>query len=370
MTTLGANVTLVPESVVYGETLDDYTLQVDYNIPLNYRADQVPRLGDSYPGDTAPWGYIVIETGSAVSRRSPDQGAYLAAVKYAKPKIPFDSGMAGLYETHRRFDTGRLERRMGTRVFLAADADAETLAQSSLPEWKPMAETGAWAAALLREKQIERNWRVGLARITALYDSYAPIGEIVPINKGILEADATAVMMWNKDVVPGTTRRIDEIYWEDDVRKCWVRVTGNNGWPLVRGDLRIRATLNASNLAAVKTLVGTVNSNDCPNILGAADGTLWFKTFSLRQRKRGEGLRYDCIMGLAYDPLGWDAETLAQLQKYEVREQAVLDNDGNAIEGEFQRMGSWIPDDPDAEPTKVPIPGNTASFALLDGYLA
>jgi len=374
--TLGANVKLVPENVIYGETLEDYTITADYNLPPAKRTAQVPALGDAYPGDrylaaqTAPWGYIVIETGSATSHRTPDQGAYTTRVQYAKPKVPFTSGVTGLYEVARRPETGRRGRRMGIRVFLAAEADAEAIADASLPELVPMAASGNWQYALLREKQIEHRWRVGIAKITAVYDSYAPIGDVIYVNKGILEADATAVMMWNREVVPGTTRRIDEIYFDaadSNVPKQWVRVAGNNGWPLVKANLRIRAVLTSSNLAAIKGLVGTVNSDACPNILNAGAGTLWFDKFSMRQRQRGQSTLYDCIIGLAADPLGWDSRTLAQLQKYEVRQAPVLTVAG-VDTGQKISRGSWVPNS-GADPTKMPIPGNTANFSILNGYL-
>ena len=154
MTALGANVSLVPQSLVYGETLEDYTLQVDYNVPLAYRADQTPQLGDSYPGDTAPWDYIVVETQWGTSMRRPDQGAQIVTVKYAKPKIPFTSGIDGLKETYRKFETGHLSRFMGTRIFLVADAAVEAIVAASLPETTPMAADGPWAAALLRRIQL------------------------------------------------------------------------------------------------------------------------------------------------------------------------------------------------------------------------
>ena len=383
MTTLGANVTLIDHSIVYGETLEDYTIQVDYALPLTYRTAQVPALGDSYPGDTAPWGYTVInhesfktmERGGGnlrerydlklIDTRKVALGPYVTRVTYAKPKVPFDSGITGLYEVARRPETGRRGRRMGIRVFLAAEADAEAIADASLPELVPMAASGNWQYALLREKQIEHRWRVGIAKITAVYDSYAPIGDVIFVNKGILEADASAVMMWNRDVVPGTTRRIDEIYWDGAVRKSWVRVAGNNGWPLVKADLRIRAVLTSSNLASIRGLVGKINSNACPNILSAGAGTLWFDKFSMRQRQRGQSTLYDCIIGLAAEPLGWDAVTLAQLQKYDIRQEVVYAADGTTALSKHN-VGSWIP--VSTGTTKMPI-GNTANFGILNGYL-
>ena len=368
---LGANVKLIPESVIFGETLEDDILTCDYDLPISKRAAQTPKVGDAYPGDrylaaqTAPWGYTVLETGAMTSRKSPNQGAYITGVKYAKPKIPFTSGVTGLYEVARRPETGRRGRRMGIRVFLAAEADAEAIADASLPELVPMAASGNWQYALLREKQIEHRWRVGIAKITAVYDSYAPIGDVIYVNKGILEADASAVMMWNRDVVPGTTRRIDEIYWDGAVRKSWVRVAGNNGWPLVKADLRIRAVLTSSNLASIRGLVGKINSNACPNILSAGAGTLWFDKFSMRQRQRGQSTLYDCIIGLAAEPLGWDAVTLAQLQKYDIRQEVVYAADGTTALSKHN-VGSWIP--VSTGTTKMPI-GNTANFGILNGYL-
>ena len=388
MTTLGANVSLIEHSIVYGQTLEDYTIQVDYALPLTYRAAQIPSLGDSYPGDTAPWGYIVVghdsfktlERGGGnlrerydlklIDTRTVALGPYVTRVMYAKPKIPYDSGITGLKEVARRLDTGRLGRRTGLRVFLAAEADADSIADASLPELTPMFAAGNWQYALLREKQIEHRWRVGITKITAVYDTYAPIGEVIYVNKGILEADSVAVMMWNRDAVPGTGtpgKRIDQIYWDLDVRKQWVRVKGNNGWPLVRADYRIRAVLTTSNLATVNSLVGKVNSNACPNIVDAAAETLWFNKFSMRQRKRGEGNLFDCLIYLAHEPDGWDSATLAQLQEYVIREQKVKDNAGAEIAGARHRTGSWTA--VAGDPTKMPIE-NTASFSILNSYLS
>ena len=373
--TLGANVKLIPASIVYGETLEDDTITVDYNLPIVKRAAQTPVLGDPYPGDayvsaqTAPWGYTVVETGSLTSQKSPDQGAYITAVVYAKPKVPFASGMTGLYEVARQSETGRRGRYLGVRVFLAADGQAESLAEQHLAEKTAMTASGNWQYALLREKKIERRWRVGIAKITATYDTYAPIGEIIVVNKGILEADATAVMMANRAKVPNTQYRIDEIYWEDGVRKKWVVVQGNNAWPLVRADFRIRAVMTTSYLNTVKALVGLVNKYACSHICSAPEGTLWFNKFFMRQRQRGQSTLYDCLIYLAYDPLGWDAETLAQLQKFDIREEKVKDNDGAEISGARHRTGSWIPNS-NADPTKIPLPSGTASFAALNGLLS
>ena len=376
MTTLGANVSPVPESVAHSETLEDYILTCDYNLPPAYRAAQTPQLGDSYPGDdnleaqTAPWGYIVVETGAATSRRSPDQGAYLTGVKYAKVKTPYDSGIEDLRETYRKPETGRLGRRMGTRIFLAADNDAETIAAASLTEGTPMTTAGPWSAALLRTNAIERRWRVGLAKITTVYDSRAPIGELIVINKGILEADASTVMMWNNEVVPDTTRRIGEIYFDaddDNVPKCWIKVKGNNGWPLVRANFRIHALLDSSNLIAAIPLVGAVNSNPCPRIPGGDVGKLWCNAFRMRQRKWGTGRLYDVVIGLAYDPDGWDAQNLAQLHEFDPREAPAKTAAGVATD-EMVKRGSWVP--VSTATTKMPISGNTASFALFDGYLS
>ena len=364
----GPNVQLIPESVVTGETLTDDTITVDYNLPPNKRAAQTPRLGDPYPGDTSPWGFCVIETGSFTTPRGVDRGAYLTGVKYGRPKVPFTSGITGLYEVERKFETGRLGRYLGTRVFLLADDGAETLAESALPEGKPMQASGLWKDALLRQKEVERRWRYGIARVTAQYDTYSEWGEFEHVGKGILEADMTAVMQWNRDNVPGTDYRIDEIYVVGGVRKQWVRVKGNNAWPLVKANLRIRVLLNDSNLVAVKARAGCTNTDDCPNILGAKAGQLWFNNFQMRQRKRGEGRLYDALIGLAADPDGWDSQTQAQLQKFWIQEEVAHNAAGAELGGPFERTGSWIPDSA-AEPTKMPLSGATASFALFNGYL-
>ena len=365
---LGENTKLVPENIVYGETLEDYTLTVDYNLPPAKRAAQVPALGDPYPGDrytaaqTAPWGYIVVQHDSATSHRTPDQGAYTTRVVYAKPKVPFASGITGLYEVYRRPETGRKGRYMGRRVFLAADANAESLALANLAELTPMFETGNWRYALLREKQIEHNWRVGIARIECVYDSYAEMGEVVHVNKGVLEIADSAEMVWNRCVVPGTKHRIDEIYWGDDgIRRQWVRVKGNNGWPLVTAASRIRAILTAPYCLSVRALVGHINKDNCPN-MSAAAGTLWFKGMDTHVRPNSASTLYDALLYIAHNPAGWQSETVAELQKYKIVKEEVEDS------GEKVPTGSWVPDT-GTDTVEIPPVEIEADFYEVDALL-
>lgn len=367
MTALGENVKLVAGSEVYGETLTDYTLQVDYELPLGKRAAEVPALGDSYPDEDAPWDYIVVETGSFTSGRGPARGAYLTGVKYAKVKTPYTSGISGLREAYQKFETGRRGRRMGTRIFYAADADAEGLVAASLVEGTPMGTSGGWAAALLRETTLERRWRVGLARITAVYDSYAESGELEPTGRGILEADIAAVRMWN-------TFKVDDhpvgVPFKDDAsetRRRWAIIEGANAWPYVRAQLRIKVLLNTSQLKALAPLVGRVNSSACPKILGAGKHALWFNDLTLRQRKRAEGRRYDTIVYLMLDSAGWDAKTIAQLQEYRIDQTKVFEDDGETDTKQWQRMGVWVP--VEGTDTEELLGMTAASFGVINAYL-
>ena len=369
MTALGANVKLVPGSEVYTQTLEDDILEVDYELPLDYHEDEVPALGDSYPGQTAPWDYIVVQTGSFTSRSGPARGAYLTGVKYARAKTPYDSGIDGLREMHRRFETGRLGRYMGTRIFLAADADAENIVAAALPEGTRMTTNNAWAAALLREKQIEKRWRVGLTKITAVYDTYTEWGgggEVLHPGKGILEYDATATRMWNlnKQDVAG---HIIGVPFKDDDHEWnrWVVIKGSNAWPLVTAQLRIRVLLGESGHNALAPLTGKVNSGACPKIIRAGAHTLWFNKLYSRQRPGGGNL-YECAIYLKYDPEGWDTESEAQLQKFQVDEVPVLED--GVDNGQKQRVGDWLPV---ANTATVPFKGwKEASFAVINGYLA
>lgn len=279
-------------------------------------------------------------------------------------------------EIERKPLTGRKGRHLGTRTFLCVDSVAEALAESMFPELTPMAATGNWQYALLREKQVERRWRVGLAKITCQYDSYAPIGETIVINKGILECEASTIVLWNNDVVPDTDPavRIDQVYYKDvegkgRVPMKWVKVLGNNGKPLTRAIFQIRALLDTSNLNAVRALVGLINSNTCTNIFGVTAGKLWFNRFNFYQRKWGTGLLFDCIMGLAYDPAGWDTRTQVQLQKYDIERSIISKVDGTPSEQSIT-TAFWMPDNPTGALTDMPFTDSRVSFALLDGYLA
>jgi hypothetical protein len=373
---LGANCKLIPESLVYSETLEDYIITAEYNLPANKREAQTPALGDSFPDNEAPWGYIVVSTDWGTPMRRPDQGAQTVTVKFSKPKIPFTSGITGLYEVHRNLATGYRGRVMGTRVFLAADAAAEGLAEAHLPEGTGMAASGTWAAAPLREKAIERRWRVGLARITAIYDSEGDWGLLEQTGKGILEADAAAVEMWNNaaglgEDKEGTEIRVGMSFFteaEPNLEKCWVVVRGNNAWPLVRAQLRIRVLLTESQLAALAPLVGTINSNACPHVLsGAAERTLWFNKLGLRQRNRAAGTRYDTTVYLKYDPDKWDAATEVELQEFDVVRTPVKE-DGAAVEGVSHPIGAWVP--VGGVDHKQILPSREAAYGIIDSYLA
>ncbi len=376
MAELGANVSLVPESVAHRETLEDDIITCDYNLPPAYREAEVPVLGDAYPDDTAPWGYIVTHTGSATSRKSPDQGAYITGVEYRQVKTPFASGIDGLREAYRKFRTGRRGRRMGTRIFYAADADAEALVEDSLPEGLPMAEGGQWVGALLRETILEQRWRVGLAKITAIYDTYAEHGDLEPTGRGILEADAAAVRMWNNfkvEVGEDETREehVVNVPFKDDeseTRRRWAVIEGANAWPYVRAQLRIKALLTESQLNALAPLVGKVNDDTCLAILNAPKHTLWFNQLTMRQRQRSEGRRYDTIVYLMLDPLGWDAKTIAELQEYRVEETPVFEADGETDTERKQRIGVWVP--VANTPTKKLLGWVEDDFDIINGYLA
>jgi len=371
MTAHGANVKLVPDSVDYDETLEDYIIQAEYSLPSLKRAAQTPALGDAFPDDAdgAPWGYIITEQHWGLSSRRPAQGARILAVRYAKVKTPFTSGITGLREAYRKFETGRRGRRMGTRIFYAEDTDAGGLIEGSLPEGLPMAESGQWAAALLRETILEQRWRAGLAKITAVYDTYAEHGELEPTGRGILEADVSAVRMWNNFTIPGTDY-VANVPFKDSAsktRRRWTIIEGANAWPYVRAQLRIKVVLTTSQLNMLAPLVGKVNSAGCGHILNAPPRTLWFNDISMRQRKRAEGKRYDTIVYLMLEPLGWDEKTLAELQEYRVDQTKVYEEDGKTDTKLWQRMGVWVPVD-DVEHKKL-LGSTEGDFGVIDRYL-
>ena len=371
MTAHGANVKLVPDSVDYDETLEDYIIQAEYSLPSLKRAAQTPALGDAFPDDAdgAPWGYIITEQHWGLSSRRPAQGARILAVRYAKVKTPFTSGITGLREAYRKFETGRRGRRMGTRIFYAADTDAGGLIESALPEGLAMAEGGQWAGALLRETILEQRWRVGLARITAVYDTYAEQGELEPTGRGILEADISATRMWNTQAVDETGEKIGVPFIDTTTgqRRSWVVIKGSNAWPFITADLRIKVTLTTSQLNVLAPLCGKVNSNPCPAILGSAGKVLWFEDLVLRQRQRAAGRRYDTTIYLKYNALGWDTLTEAQLQYYKVSEVKVFDEDGVDTKKK-QRTATWETV-ADTE-TKKLLGWTEGNFGVINGYLA
>ncbi|MBE3039219.1 MAG: hypothetical protein IMZ62_10460 [Chloroflexi bacterium] len=360
MATLGANVTPVPHTIQYAETLEDDLLRQDFAIPLNYRPEQVPQLGDSYPGDTAPWGYIVIEVGSLRPSGGKHSDAYTTTVQYAKPKIPFTSGIDNVKEVKRLKRTGRRGRFMGERVFLTVDSQADTLAETHLKEGTPMETSGVYNKALLREKEIERRWRVGLARITCQYDTYEEWGgSPLYIGQGILEGHADIGERELYDFKIDGTYKLDEPFLVgtgvDAIFKEWQLVKGMGLYPYPRGVYSIRVTLDTNLLASVMALVGKTNSDACPKILSAPADTLWFNDFDFTQHQYGTGKLYDFVAALAYEPDGWDHANVAQ------RKRLVIDSNTN--------VAGWILDT-SAGNTKDFTPLTSASFSLLNGFLA
>jgi len=368
---LGENVKLIPESVVYGESLEDDLITVDYNLPIGKRAAQTPKVGDPYPGDrylaaqTAPWGYTVLETGSLTSRKSPDQGAYITGVQYAKPKVPYDSGISGLYEVYRKFETGRMGRRYGTRVFLVADANAESAAESAIPVLMPMMPSGAWSVAPLREKTIERRWRVGIAKITCIFDTVSETSELIVLNKGILECDSSVLMRPVRIDLNG--KEIGIPYKDGNVWKEWRVVKGDKSWPFPKPQPTIHALLDSSNLNAVTAIFGKFNSDACPHILGVSAGKLWFDKLWFRQRRWGSGLIYDVRMGMSVNWDGWDEETKVRLHKYISLENPLYKADSTTDTGQKKHIGFW--EATGASDENV-LPHAKVSFALLNSYLS
>ena len=376
MTTLGNHVTLVNESVVYGETAEDDTIQCDYAIPDDYRAAEKPRLGDSYPGDTAPWGYIVVETGSFTAPRDNDRGGFITGVKYARAKVPFESGINGVHEIARRKRTGRLGRRMGTRVFLVADSNADALAELNFPELTPMEKVGDWTPALLREKEIERRWRVGIAKITALYDTYAQMGEVLTLGNGVLECDAHAILAPVRFADEKNTKAIEVIQYNSTTKtlRKWAVIKGTQDWPRIRAMLRVRVVLVDDELRELAPLLGKFNSDSCSKIIGATAKELWFVDFQFRQRnKYSQGNLNDCLIFLAYQPGGWhggdinaDAFTV-ELQELRNLQQPDYAADNATLTGMTRIVPTWIPVSGTA--TINVLPDKTASFNIINGYL-
>ena len=439
---LGLNVKPVPETLRYGETLEDYIITQDFNVPIALQPAQVPQLGDARETECAPWDYIVVETGCETSGRPPDYGAYLAGVKYAKPKRPYDTGISAvsgtatavgastlstgltwtlnqyagyaitietatvgsgqwrpilsnttagvltvekawdplptgtitykiwaITEIYRKPMTGRTARYYGIREFLCVDSLAEALAVSVFPALTPMATTGPWSYAPLREKTIERRWRVGLAKITCVYDSHAEWGATLTINKGILEGEALVLEdEYDFDGTDLEGQTIDVPFWVGTDRLRWHIIKGGKKRRVIKANFIVHAFLDLANLNAVCALVDTINSGPVTHILsGVAAKTLWFNSLKFRQKDRGQGPFYECWIGLAYNADGWQHATTAQKQKFVVAPVPKMKSDGVTPTGQIQHTWTWK----SAGAADVDIePQGEASYSIIDGFLA
>ena len=338
----GAGVVAVADTYVLRDTLEDYIIELDLAPSPRYDSDDPPDLGEPLPGNDAPWEYICIDHHAFFAKSGPQRGEFLLHVKYAQVKVPYESGITGLYEVYRQARTGRRGRHMGTRVFLATDAEAEGLVAQHLPEFTPFATSGNWQTALLREADIQHRWRVGIARITCAYDSYAEGGQFERVGKGYLEIDASAGWFWNnRPQAAFDGHRLGEEFTEDGVVYRWVTLTGANAWPYVQTQLRIRVLLTTDMLKALAPLEGLVNSNACPNILSNARArTLWFNNLQSRQRTDGSDL-HDTLIFLRFEPLGWDTVNQAVKQEKVSRNVKRRDTDGDDIDDEGQPAEGW-----------------------------
>jgi len=347
------------DSLKFWSTLEDEFLEVDVWFNAAPESGQFPQLGDLYEADgDTPDEMRLVHIGPLEKKTSGSKrGHFMMTARFAEPMIPYASGMDGLYEVYRRPRTGRRGRRYGTRVFLATDTQAETLAARHLAEFTPMFSAGPWKAALLRELDIERRWRVGIARLTATYDSKAENARLEQVGKGILETDTTNTWMWwndGYDELGG--HRLGEVFIENGDRFRWVLMTGTQAWPYVQTQARIRVLVNKAQLSALAYLNGRVNSTSCPHVFSnAGPRKLWFNGLRTRERDDGSG-RSDALVFLRFEPQGWNTVNRAVKEKQVVRMVDKKDNNDDdagdaAVDGWETtsdapvRLHGWIEED-------------------------
>ncbi len=350
------------DSLRYWSTLEDDFIEADVYFKSEPTVDELPQLGDIYSGEDTPDAMRVVRVGPYEKKTGRKMGHFMATVRFAAPKISYESGLDGLYEVNRLLRTGRRGRVYGTRVFLAADSDAETLAASYLGEFTPMFDSGPWSEALLRELEIERRWRVGVARLTAVYDNHAENARLEQVGKGLLETDAEPTWMWfNEEFEELGNRRLGEEWQESGDWYKWVLSSGAQVWPYVQTQARIRVLVNQGQLDQLAGLVGKVNSQACPHIFSNADAlTLWFNGLRTRQRDDGSG-RSDALIFLLFEPSGWDTVNKAIKLKHVVQRirNEEVPEEKRLVEawkptGDSVELAGWVNED----------------FSLIDGFLA
>jgi hypothetical protein len=196
---------------------------------------------------------------------------------------------------------------------------------------------------VVQDVRIERNWRVGLARITVRYDTLSgwPALEKTP-GTGILEIDVGSVSeRLVYDLTTPTGQLISGEWWDGAHHYRWIPVSGSPTTLRPMCTLRVRVVLLSPSVATLMSLVGKINKNACGNLGNAGANTLWMYRIRL-QPSRNLAYAWLAEIYLGYNPNGWDKFCKVEKQEEYIQEVEIMNSAGASFNPKkYQARASW-----------------------------
>jgi hypothetical protein len=222
---------------------------------------------------------------------------------------------------------------------------------------------------VVQDVRLDRNWRVGLARITVRYDTLSgwPALEKTP-GTGILEIDVGSVSeRLVYDLTTPTSQLISGEWWSGANHYRYIPISGSPTTLRPTCTLRVRVVLLSPSVATLMSLVGKINKNDCPNLGNAGEKTLWMYRIRL-QPSRNLAYAWLAEIYLGYKPDGWDKFCVVEKQEEYIQEVEIKNSSGNSFSPpKYQARASWKSlEEPVFECRKVI---GEADFSTINGYV-
>jgi hypothetical protein len=222
---------------------------------------------------------------------------------------------------------------------------------------------------VVQDVRLDRNWRVGLARITVRYDTLSgwPALEKTP-GKGILEIDVGSVSeRLVYDLTTPTSQLISGEWWSGANHYRYIPISGSPTTLRPTCTLRVRVVLLSPSVATLMSLVGKINKYACGNLGNAPAKTLWMYRIRL-QPSRNLAYAWLAEIYLGYKPDGWDKFCVVEKQEEYIQEVEIKNSSGNSFSPpKYQARASWKSlEEPVFECRKVI---GEADFSTINGYV-
>ena len=396
----------IPERFRRYETLEDYVREMFFRVPAGAVETLGPNLGEPMDGDPdgAPWGYICTEThGVADKEGFAVVGTYKKVKTFGNNGLLREVGrigpcpaIRGRYYGFRTFvaaDTapdelvhdwlppysawsgggpntlatvsgyhvGETTTIIGSMTTFHAHlvgksiviTDTGTFPITAFGGETILTVTGDATCSdktfsipgelLVQDVRVDRGWRVGLARITARYDTLNgwPALEQTP-GSGILEIDVGSVS--ERLVYDLTTPKAQVIsgeWWDGAHHYRWIPVSGSPTTLRPTCTLRVRVVLLSPSVPTLMSLVGKINKDACPNLGNAGEKTLWMYRIRL-QPSRNLAYAWLAEIYLGYNPNGWDKFCVVEKQEEYIQEVEIMNSAGASFNPKkYQARASW-----------------------------